>query len=33
MWVPSEDEIRALHERHAPNADAFDLVPDLGAIG
>ncbi|GAA3220322.1 HD domain-containing protein [Dactylosporangium siamense] len=26
MWVPSDDEIRALHERHAPTADAFDLV-------
>ena len=26
MWVPSDDEIRALHERHAPNPDVFDLV-------
>ncbi|MEV0560213.1 HD domain-containing protein [Dactylosporangium sp. NPDC050588] len=26
MWVPSEDEIRALHERHAPDRDTFDLV-------
>lgn len=26
MWVPTEDEIRALHERHAPDRDAFDLV-------
>ncbi|MET7424204.1 HD domain-containing protein [Dactylosporangium sp. NPDC005555] len=26
MWVPSEDEIRALHERHAPDRAMFDLV-------
>jgi uncharacterized protein len=26
MWVPSEDEIRTLHERHAPSPSAFDLV-------
>ncbi|WP_327000884.1 HD domain-containing protein [Dactylosporangium sp. NBC_01737] len=26
MWVPSDDEIRALHERHAPSREAFDLV-------
>ncbi|MEV0130084.1 HD domain-containing protein [Dactylosporangium sp. NPDC050688] len=26
MWVPSDDEIRALHERHAPSEAVFDLV-------
>ncbi len=26
MWVPSDDEIRALHERHAPSPDVFELV-------
>jgi uncharacterized protein len=26
MWVPSDDEIRGLHERHAPSPDVFDLV-------
>ena len=26
MWIPSGDAIRALHERHAPSAEAFELV-------
>ncbi|MBQ1083748.1 MULTISPECIES: HD domain-containing protein [unclassified Nocardiopsis] len=26
MQIPTDDEIRALHERHAPTAEAFELV-------
>ncbi|MGH3240327.1 MAG: HD domain-containing protein [Spirillospora sp.] len=26
MWIPGDDEIRALHERYAPSAEAFELV-------
>ncbi|RFS85190.1 HDIG domain-containing protein [Actinomadura spongiicola] len=26
MWVPGDDEIRALHERYAPSPGAFELV-------
>lgn len=26
MWIPSDEEIRALHEKHAPTREAFELV-------
>jgi uncharacterized protein len=26
MWVPTDEEIRELHERHAPDRAAFELV-------
>lgn len=26
MWIPTDEEIRALHEQHAPTREAFDLV-------
>lgn len=26
MWIPSDDDIRQLHERAAPTPEAFDLV-------
>lgn len=26
MRIPGDDEVRALHEKHAPSAEAFDLV-------
>jgi uncharacterized protein len=26
MWIPADDEIRALHGKHAPGREAFELV-------
>ncbi|MEU8799810.1 HD domain-containing protein [Spirillospora sp. NPDC048819] len=26
MWIPSDGDIRALHEKHAPSQEAFDVV-------
>jgi uncharacterized protein len=26
MWIPTDEEIRALHQEHAPSREAFDLV-------
>src|SRR5277367_2232439 len=26
MWIPTDEEILGLHEKHAPTADALDLV-------